>query len=232
MTASHLTRLELKHSHKKLGLWLAFIAGAMNAGGFLIVGRYTSHMTGIASSVGDALAVGSVQAIIAAMVLLGSFIGGATSTAMLVNLMRDRKPDYQYSAVLMLESALLLLFIAVVLLTKPLPPLLFLSALLCFLMGLQNAMITKISGAIIRTTHITGLATDIGIELGRTLYRRLSGNHQMQLHPEKSTLFASLMAAFIFGGIVGATAIMQLGVMSLLPLTLLLAGLSITLART
>jgi len=38
--------------------------------------------------------------------------------------------------------------------------------LLCFIMGLQNAVITKISHAEIRTTHVTGLVTDVGIELG------------------------------------------------------------------
>lgn len=43
-------------------------------------------------------------------------------------------------------------------------------ALLCFVMGLQNAMITKISKAEIRTTHVTGLVTDIGIEIGKSLY--------------------------------------------------------------
>jgi hypothetical protein len=42
--------------------------------------------------------------------------------------------------------------------------------LLCFIMGLQNALITKISNAEIRTTHVTGLVTDIGIELGKLLY--------------------------------------------------------------
>ena len=42
--------------------------------------------------------------------------------------------------------------------------------LLCFLMGLQNAIITRISRAVIRTTHMTGIVTDIGIELGRMVY--------------------------------------------------------------
>ena len=36
--------------------------------------------------------------------------------------------------------------------------------------GLQNALITKLSRAEIRTTHITGIVTDIGIELGKLLY--------------------------------------------------------------
>ncbi len=39
----------------KLGSVLAFVAGAANAGGFLAVGQYTSHMTGMLSSVADRL---------------------------------------------------------------------------------------------------------------------------------------------------------------------------------
>ncbi|MFX4396989.1 YoaK family protein, partial [Acinetobacter baumannii] len=42
--------------------------------------------------------------------------------------------------------------------------------LLCFIMGLQNAIITKVSQARIRTTHVTGITTDIGIELGKLAY--------------------------------------------------------------
>lgn len=42
--------------------------------------------------------------------------------------------------------------------------------LLCYVMGLQNALITKISHAEIRTTHVTGLVTDLGIEMGKLIY--------------------------------------------------------------
>lgn len=46
-------------------------------------------------------------------------------------------------------------------------------SLLCFTMGLQNAIVTKISGAVI--THLTGMVTDVGIKLGRIIYGHLSG---------------------------------------------------------
>jgi len=45
--------------------------------------------------------------------------------------------------------------------------------LLRFMMGLQNAVHTKISKAEIRTTHIT----DLGIELGKLLYVNRSDTH-------------------------------------------------------
>ncbi len=48
--------------------------------------------------------------------------------------------------------------------------------LLCFIMGLQNAVITKLSHAEIRTTHVTGVVTDIGIELGKLSYCNRNSN--------------------------------------------------------
>ena len=54
----------------QLGSYLAFIAGAVNAGGFLAINRYTSHMSGIISAVGDDLALGNVTAVMAGLALL------------------------------------------------------------------------------------------------------------------------------------------------------------------
>ena len=45
-----------------------------------------------------------------------------------------------------------------------------LEATLCFAMGLQNAMVTRLSGAVVRTTHLTGITTDLGIKLVRIFY--------------------------------------------------------------
>ncbi|MEP6766398.1 MAG: DUF1275 family protein, partial [Gemmatimonadaceae bacterium] len=41
----------------RLGYGLAFVAGATNAGAYLAVRQYTSHMTGVLSTLSDALAL-------------------------------------------------------------------------------------------------------------------------------------------------------------------------------
>jgi len=57
----------------------------------------------------------------------------------------------------------------------------------CFIMGLQNAVVTEISNAEIRTTHMTGNVTDLGIELGRLLYwNRMREANQIQLRDGQS----------------------------------------------
>ena len=76
---------------------------------------------------------------------------------------------------------------------------------LCFTMGLQNATITKVSDAQIRTTHVTGMVTDIGIELGKLGYRsRLPGVPPVRADLGKLGMLTSLVALFFVGGLLGA----------------------------
>ena len=94
----------------KLGATLAFVAGATNAGGFLAVGQYTSHMTGVLSSVADHLALGHWLLAGAALAAFASFMAGAMCTAILVNWGQRRQLHSCYSLPLLIEAAFLMLF--------------------------------------------------------------------------------------------------------------------------
>ena len=72
-------------ANNRLGVTLTFVAGATNAGGFLAVGQYTSHMTGVVSSIADALVLGHVVLALGSLSMLLAFLGGAMCTAVLVN---------------------------------------------------------------------------------------------------------------------------------------------------
>lgn len=165
-------------ANRRLGGTLAFVAGAANAGGFLAVGQYTSHMSGIVSSLADNFALGHLDLVVAGLGSLLSFLAGAASSAMLINWGRRRQLRSRYAIPLLLEASLLLAF-GLLGANLEIHRLLFVPVtvcLLCYVMGLQNAMITKISKAEIRTTHVTGLVTDIGIELGKLLYWNAGGD--------------------------------------------------------
>jgi hypothetical protein len=69
----------------QLGLVLTFVAGATNAGGFLAVGQYTSHMSGIFSAMADHLALGAVGLVLVGLGALLAFMAGAACSAMLIN---------------------------------------------------------------------------------------------------------------------------------------------------
>ena len=87
-----------------LGAILAFVAGAMNAGGFLAIGHYTSHMTGIVSSIADNLALGLFGLVGSGIALLVSFTLGAACSAILINWARRHARRQQYAYPLALES--------------------------------------------------------------------------------------------------------------------------------
>lgn len=211
---------------RALGATLAFVAGATNAGGYLAVGQYTSHMTGIVSALADDLVLGNVVLAIAALGALIAFVTGAMTTAVAVNWARRHQLRSRYAIPLLLEAALLIVFglLGGVLAsyTTFVAPLTVL--LLCFLMGLQNAVITKVSKAEIRTTHVTGLVTDIGIELGRLVYvNRSALGDPVRANRERLAVHLLLFACFLGGGLMGAAGFKTIGYVATLPLAAILA---------
>ncbi|MFP5466438.1 MAG: YoaK family protein [Gammaproteobacteria bacterium] len=209
----------------RLGSVLAFVAGAANAGGFLAVGQYTSHMTGILSSLADNLVLGQFMLAGAGLASVLAFLMGAMSTAWIVNWGMRLQLRSAYGLPLLIEAALLLIF-GLFGAAMSLWHTLFLPVtvvLLCYIMGLQNAVITKISQARIRTTHVTGLVTDLGIELGKLLYV----NRHPDIKPvladrERLRVHAQLVGCFLVGGVAGALGFKYLGYVSTVPLAALL----------
>ncbi len=213
---------------RQLGFGLAFCAGAINAGGFLAVKQYTSHMTGIVSAMADNVALGAYDLVLVGLGALLSFLAGAVCSTVMVNLAREQKLNSEFALPLLLEAVLLLgfgllgaalsqvrgLFVPVTVMW------------LCFIMGLQNAVITKLSGAVIRTTHITGVVTDIGIELGKLLVRPLRPLRPGQFNGAHLRTLCQLALSFFVGGVVGALGFKHLGYVSTIPLALVLVGLA------
>jgi len=216
--------------NRQLGMVLAFVAGAANAGGFIAVHRFTSHMTGIVAAMADDLAGGAFGLAAAGLGALASFVAGAACCALIVNYARRRALHSIYALPLLFEASLLLLFgvlgtrlaaagTAIVPATV---------TLLCFMMGLQNAVITKLSNAEIRTTHMTGVMTDIGIELGKALYPGRSGAlPAVTANRDRLRLLSMLAASFFVGGIAGAAGFARLGYAATVPLAMLLVLLAI-----
>mgnify|MGYP006215961311 CR=1 FL=1 len=99
-----------RQRNRQLGALLAFMAGAINAGGFLAVQRYTSHMTGVVSSIADDLVLGHGLLVLAGLGALLAFVAGAATTAILINWARRRGLQGEYALSLALEALLLLLF--------------------------------------------------------------------------------------------------------------------------
>jgi uncharacterized membrane protein YoaK (UPF0700 family) len=215
-------------ANRQLAHFLAFIAGATNAGGYVAVKQYTSHMSGVVSAMADNLATGAISWFAVGASSLVAFIAGAAITAVLVNWGRRRELQSEYALPLMVEALLLVCFGLMGghlemrrWLLEPATV-----AVLCFTMGLQNAIITKISQAEIRTTHVTGMVTDIGIEIGKAFYwngrSTVDARPAVQADGQKLWLLTSLVGLFFIGGVFGAVAFKYAGFRATLPLAMLL----------
>ena len=204
---------------------LCAIAGATNAGGFLAVGQYTSHMSGILSSVADNLILGQIQLAVAGVALILSFLGGSMTTAWMVNWSQRRQMRSAFARPLLVEAGLLLVFgifgAAINHFSEFFVPVTVL--LLCFIMGLQNAVITKISHAEIRTTHVTGLLTDLGLELGKMFYYNRSAIEQKVVaNRRKMRIHGLLVTSFFGGALLGALGFKSFGYIATVPLAIVL----------
>lgn len=213
-----------ERSNRHLARYLAFVAGAANAGGFLAVRQYTSHMSGVVSAMADNFAVGSLSLVLRGLAAMLSFLLGAFVTTLGIRWARSRALESEYALPLLGEAGLLVVF--------GLTGHIFTGGrvmgtvmLLCFTMGLQNAIVTKLSNAVIRTTHLTGMVTDIGIALGRLATLQSGEDSQAEL--TKMRLLASLIAMFFVGGTIGALGFKHVGFLFTLPLAVILVVLAV-----
>ena len=219
-------------TNRMLGGMLAFNAGAINAGGFLLVHMYTSHMTGFASMLADNIVLGNTKLVLGAAGALLAFTPGAAFTAVLVNWSRQHWLRSEYALPLLVEAVLLLLFgVMGGTLDRQTPFAVPLTLLvLAFTMGLQNALVSKISNSQIRTTHMTGVITDLGIELGKLVYwNRTAAPFESRVRANriKMRLLGTLLAMFVIGGLVGALGFKYIGFVWVVPLAIGLLALSL-----
>lgn len=214
-------------ANRHLGLVLAFVAGATNAGGFLAVHQYTSNMTGHVSGMADDIALALYGPALAGLGIVLSFIAGAACCAIMVNYSRRHRLHGEYAFPLLLEALLLLGFglMGASFARTDGQTFSMIAMLLGFIMGLQNAVITKISHAEIRTTHVTGLITDMGIELGKLCYwnrTHLEDQAPVRANHARLRLLSWLATAFFSGGVLGAWGFKHVGYTATVPLALLL----------
>jgi len=184
-------------------LWplFCFQAGLINSGGFLACHRFVSHITGFGTRIGAEfinknILLGFEMLTIPIGFILGCFVAGYYSE------IKDKK----FALPLLMMSGILILITIFGSLNYFGPfgePLIlerdfFLLFLLCFSCGLQNSLLTSITGGIVRTTHMTGVATDLGLSLVRCLKKEdPTANTWLKFRLYKITLFG-------FGATTGA----------------------------
>jgi len=171
---------------------LAFIAGMVNAAGYMGFRHQSiTNLTGSSSLLGVALGTGDSGEAWHWALSIGAFVTGAVLSGLIVQ-QRTLKLGRRYGAALVLES--LLLFAAVPLLDAGSSIGLYLAAMGA---GLQNGMASTYSGMVFRTTHVSGMFTDLGIYIGQ----RLRG---LEVDTLRIRVCVLVVATFTLGGAAGA----------------------------
>ncbi|MFK8258512.1 YoaK family protein [Erwinia sp. AnSW2-5] len=193
------------NTDSRLACTLAAVAGALNAAAFESVGFFAANMTGNISSLSDHLAKINLSACVFFLAIVLLFIAGSAFSTLIINAGRRRGISTIYAVNIFIEGlALMALGAAETGLTLASPGALLILSL-SFLMGLQNAVVTRISNARVRTTHVSGTATDIGIELAMLfdVLRRKESTKNTPIYLERLRLHFYTVMAFFIGGVAG-----------------------------
>lgn len=185
----------------RLASLLSLTAGFVNGAGFVAFSVLTTNVTGHVALFAEKIARGDFSAARVVGLWMLLFLLGAFICSLLIRII-GRNQRYAYVIPILTEIAILL-FIALFgyRFDRSLVKTELFAGSLLFAMGLQNAMVTMISGSVVRTTHLTGMFTDLGIELSALLYPAKADTSDIK---QKMTLRALIISFFIAGGISGA----------------------------
>jgi uncharacterized membrane protein YoaK (UPF0700 family) len=156
---------------RRLAFILAGVAGSLNAAAYHAVGFFAGNMTGNVSTLSSLIALGQWGHGLFYLAVVATFIAGSALSSLAIETGLRLKIATIYAHVVLVEAGLLAVLGVSAPLLAAAERIACLILGLSFLMGLQNAIVTHISDARVRTTHISGMATDVGIGLARLIAR-------------------------------------------------------------
>lgn len=226
----------------RLAITLAWVAGYTNILTILTCGHVTSHVSGTASDLGRHLAESTWGPAGFALFLLITFVSGAAISGLSTELARRKGRESIYVLPMAIEACLLAAFAISVELHEHAKietgrGLYFMTGVASLAMGLQNATITRISSGVVRTTHVTGVLTDLGLELVQFFLWLWDRRRDIppgsargllrsaRVHPTATrlALLGSIVLSFALGAALGTTAYRFIPTWAMFPPVLFLA---------
>jgi len=212
----------LRHN-KKIASLLSFVAGIVNVVGFLSVQRLTTNVTGhFAFFVDEVFKLHFAESFIYFFYILFFFLGSFVSS-LLTEIIATKNERFIFIIPIIIESIILftIAFCGQNLINYNSNLIAF---SLLFAMGLQNSLVTRISNAVVRTTHLTGLFTDLGIELSQLFFYKKREQQDKLISTIRLRL--RIIIFFFMGGFLGGIFYSYLHLYVLLaPATMLIIGL-------
>lgn len=184
---------------------LSLVAGVVNITGWMGLGVLTTNVTGHFVFLSEEIIHQEYQIAVGFFLLINAFLLGAFVSSMCTEGGRYRTQKHLVSYILPISLEIITLTLVALsdfFLESIEDYRVLLAMLLLFAMGMQNALVTQVSRSVVRTTHLTGIFTDLGIELSQLFYYKES-EHRSVL---KRSIFLKLMiiSSFFAGGVIGA----------------------------
>jgi uncharacterized membrane protein YoaK (UPF0700 family) len=197
----------------KLASLLSFVAGIVNVSGLFAVQRLTTNVTGHFAFFADEMVQKNLSQAIVYLFFILSFLLGAFCSNLLVEFISKVNDRFINTIPVAIEISILA-FIAFQDPANISANANIIASLLLFAMGLQNALVTSLSNAVVRTTHLTGLFTDLGIELSQLFFYKTE--EQQKKLKSSIKLRTTIIFFFFFGGISGGYGYLVMGAKILL----------------
>jgi uncharacterized membrane protein YoaK (UPF0700 family) len=183
----------------RLAAMLSLVAGIVNINGVLSIQTLTTNVTGHFAFFSEEFVQANYSSALTFMVYVIFFLAGAFVCGFLVEFVFRRNPGISHAAPMIMEIVVLLLTGGATFCYAIDNE--WIACALLFSMGLQNALVTKISQATVRTTHLTGLFTDLGIELSQLFFYK--GSAESRTLTKSIYLRLVIIIFFFFGGVMG-----------------------------
>jgi uncharacterized membrane protein YoaK (UPF0700 family) len=180
---------------------LAFVAGGVNSAGYLGFGYFSANMTGNVSLVSDHVSMGDIDLAVAFLVIVAMFVAGAFAASLFIQFGKRRRFGAIYAIALLTEAALLMAIGVWSVMSATHVSGVRIVGVISFAMGIQNAASTRISGSKVRTTHVSGIATDIGVGMAQML--ESNDAHAAKHTRDRLMLHSATIGSFLVGGTIG-----------------------------
>lgn len=199
----------LRHTGKKrsfnhnlrLAILLSMNAGFINAAGFIAFSVLTTNITGHAALLAVNLAEGNWRIVRMVGLWLILFLSGAFVSAASIRKIGDQKPQAYIPPIFIIISVLIGILLGGKSFNHTTASTELFAGSLLFAMGMQNAMVSMISNSVVRTTHLTGMITDLGIDLARACFTKQAIEKQLK---RRLLLRLNIILFFLSGGAIGA----------------------------
>ncbi|GGW70980.1 uncharacterized membrane protein YoaK (UPF0700 family) [Winogradskyella epiphytica] len=189
----------LKHN-LQIATVLSLVAGVVNVTGFLAFKQLTTNVTGhFALFINDVADLKFWRGLVYFLYIFSFLIGSFLSSFLIDNFKGNKRLNIFVLPTIIESLILLAIGLTTNIVAVKSPDLII--CLLLFAMGLQNSFVTKISDAVVRTTHLTGLFTDLGIDISHLFFPKM--------YPERTKLRANIklriyiILFFFAGGLIG-----------------------------